>query len=54
MTPAEILYRYGRLFPAWEYELGTDGKRTGRRRPRQFVSYPRPWDPRPIVPREFR
>ena len=55
MTPEQILAKYGRIYPAWEYELtGHDGERTGRKRARQFVSYPRPWDPKPIVPREFR
>ncbi len=52
MSPAEIAKRYGRLFPAWEHEL-LDGARTGRRRKRQFVSYPRPHDPKPIVPWGF-
>lgn len=52
MTPERILVLYGRIHPAWEYEL-VDGTRTGRRRKRQFVSYTRPWDPRPIVPWGF-
>lgn len=50
MTPEQILAKYGRIYPAWEYELA-DGQRTGRRRKRQYVSYPRPHDPKPIVTR---
>lgn len=54
MTPAQILFKYGRIYPAWEYELDANMARTGRKRARQFISYPRPWDPKPISPREFR
>ena len=56
MTPARILLLYGTRYPAWEYELVTvDGalQRSGRRRKRQYVSYPRPHDPRPIIPWDF-
>lgn len=53
MTPERILYLYGRIYPAWEYELDAEHRRTGRRRKRQFISYDRPKDPRPIIPWAF-
>lgn len=41
--------------PAIEHELDPlTFERTGRTRKRQFVSYTRPWDPKPIIPWEFR
>lgn len=49
-----IRERYGSIWPAIEYELDpVTHQRTGRTRKRQFISYPRPWDPKPIVPWEF-
>ncbi len=53
VRPESILYRYGRLYPAWEHELDAEHRRTGRKRKRAFVSYPRPWDPKPIIVWEF-
>lgn len=54
LTPARILFLYGRIFPAWEYELDAATlERTGRKRKRQFISYPRPWDMKPIRPWGF-
>lgn len=54
LTPERIRYLYGSIYPAWEYELDTaTHEKTGRRRKRQFISYPRPHDPKPIKPWPF-
>lgn len=55
LTAARILHLYGSIYPAWEYEIDPASlARTGRRRARQFVSYPRRGDGKAIVAREFR
>jgi hypothetical protein len=41
VTPERIRYLHGSVYPAWEYELDAEFRRTGRKRRRQFVSYPR-------------
>jgi hypothetical protein len=55
MSAATIRARYGSIWPAVEYELDpVTHERTGRTRKRQFVSYRRPHDPKPITTWEFR
>ncbi len=39
--------------PCIEYELDDNGVCTGRTRKRQFISYPRPHDRKPIIPWGF-
>ncbi len=46
---ASILARYGAKWPAWEYEMDAEHRRTGRRRKKQVVS----WDRKPNIARGF-